>query len=59
MPTMSSKESYQDTLALKDVLAYADGRNDIIELSNIIEQPASRVIKVCNQLYEAGLLTKE
>ena len=56
MPTMSSKESYQDTLALKDVLAYADGRNDIIELSNIIEQPADRVIKVCSQLLEAGLL---
>ena len=58
MPTMSSKETYQDTLALKDVLAYADGTNDIIELSNIIEQPTSRVIKVCGQLYEAGLLRK-
>jgi len=58
MPTMSSKETYQDTLALKDVLAYADGRNDIIELSNIIEQPSSRVIKVCGQLYDAGLLKK-
>ena len=56
MPTMSSKETYQDTLALKDVLAYADGRNDIIELSNIIEQPSERVIKVCSQLHEAGLL---
>ena len=58
MPTMSSKESYQETLALKDVLAYADGTNDIIELSNLIEQPVERVIKVCNQLYEAGLLKK-
>lgn len=59
MPTMSSKETYQDTLALKDVLAYADGRNDIIELSNIIEQPTDRVIKVCRQLFEAGLLEKQ
>ena len=58
MPTMSSKETYQDTLALKDVLAYADGRNDVIELSNIIEQPTERVIKVCSQLFEAGLLKK-
>ena len=58
MPTMSSKETYQDTLALKDVLAYADGTNDVIELSNIIEQPAERVIKVCGQLYDAGLLKK-
>ena len=58
MPTMSSKETYQDTLALKDVLAYADGTNDIIELSNIIEQPSERVIKVCSQLFDAGLLKK-
>jgi len=58
MPTMSSKETYQDTLALKDVLAYADGRNDILQLSEIIEQPTDRVIKVCGQLYEAGLLKK-
>ena len=56
MPTMSSKETYMDTLALKDVLAYADGRNDIISLSELIEQPSERVIKVCSQLYEAGLL---
>ena len=58
MPTMSSKESYQDTLALKDVLAYADGRNDCIALSDIIEQPVDRVIKVCSQLFEAGLIKK-
>jgi len=56
MPTMSSKETYKDTLALKDVLAYADGRNDIIELSEIIEQSPERVIKVCRQLLDAGLL---
>lgn len=56
MPTMSSKETYKDTLALKDVLAYADGTNDVIELSELIEQPVERVIRVCKQLFDAGLL---
>ena len=58
MPTISSKETYQDTLALKDVVAYADGRNDIIELSNIIEQPVYRITNVINKLVTAGLLDK-
>lgn len=57
VPTMSSKETYKDTLALKDILAYADGTNDVIKLSEIIEQPLERVIKVCKQLCDAGLLT--
>ena len=56
MPTMSSKETYKDTLALKDVLAYADGTNDIFDLAMIIEQPVERVVRVCGQLFEAGLL---
>ena len=58
MPTISSKETYQDTLALKDVVAYADGRNDLIDLSNIIEQPAYRITNVINKLVTAGLLDK-
>lgn len=59
VPTMSSKETYLETLALKDILAYADGTNDIIDLSNIIEQPADRVIKVCKQLLEAELIKEK
>ena len=56
VPTMSSKETYQETLALKDILAYADGRNDLIEISNIIEQPVSLVTSVINKLQNAGLV---
>ncbi len=58
MPTISSKETYQETLALKDVAAYADGRNDIIALSNLIEQPAYLVTDVIKKLITAGLLEK-
>ncbi len=56
VPTMSSKETYLETLAMKDVLAYADGSNDLIELAQIIEQPISVVVKVVGQLLEADLL---
>ncbi len=58
MPTVSSKETYQETLALKDVVAYADGRNDLIDLSNIIEQPVSIITSVINKLITADLVEK-
>lgn len=56
MPTMSSKETYKETLATKDICAYADGTNDIFELSELIEQPIDVVVSVTNKLKEAGLL---
>ncbi|MBR5361429.1 MAG: DUF4910 domain-containing protein, partial [Lachnospiraceae bacterium] len=59
VPTMSSKETYQETLAMKDVLAYADGTHDIYELAKIIEQPENVVEKVVGQLLDAGLLREE
>ncbi len=56
VPTMSSKETYQETLATKDVIAYSDGRNDLIEMSRIIKQPLDIITNVIDKLYGAGLL---
>ena len=56
VPTMSSKETYQETLALKDLIAYADGRNDLIEISELIEQPVERLLPLVGRLLECGLL---
>ncbi len=53
---MSSKETYQETLTMKDVLAYADGTYDIEGLAEVIEQPIEVVKKVVDQLLSAGLL---
>ncbi|MCR4867532.1 MAG: DUF4910 domain-containing protein [Lachnospiraceae bacterium] len=58
VPTMSSKETYQETLALKDILAYTDGSNDLLELSELIEQPFSLVSSVMDKLIECGLVRK-
>lgn len=55
VPTMSTKETYQQTLALKDLIAYADGRNDLIGISEIIEQPVDMLIPLIDRLLECGL----
>lgn len=55
VPTMSSKETYQETLALKDLLAYADGKNDLIGISRIIEQDVGLLAKLSKKLLECGL----
>ena len=55
VPTMSTKETYQQTLALKDLIAYADGRNDLIGISEIIEQPVDMLIPLIDRLLEFGL----
>ena len=55
VPTMSSKETYQQTLALKDLIAYADGRNDLIDISNIIGHPVEVLIPLAKKLLEADL----
>ena len=58
MPTMSNKESYKDTLILKDISAYADGTNDIFELSDHIGHPVSDMLPSLKKMTEAGLLER-
>ncbi len=58
VPTMSSKETYQETLILKDVCAYADGKNDLFRLSELIAKPVKEIIPVVQKLYDAGLLER-
>ncbi len=55
IPTMSSKKTYQQTLALKDLIAYADGRNDLIGISEIIGVPVDVLIPLVDRLLENNL----
>ncbi len=41
---------------MKDVIAYADGRNDLIEISNLIEAPMHEILRAIDPLIKAGLL---
>lgn len=56
VPTLSNKETFRQTLAMKDILAYADGSNDIYDLSRIIGVPVELVITVLKQLLAADLV---
>ncbi len=55
VPTMSSKETYRGTLALKDLIAYADGRNDLVDISNIIGHPVDELIPLVYALLDCKL----
>lgn len=56
VPTMSSKETYQETLIIKDVCAYSDGTNDLMDLSRLLGKPIKDIIPVINKLKAAGLI---
>lgn len=56
MPTVSNKESYQESQILKDMVAYADGLNTIEQLAGYLEQPVYKVKAVADKLVAAGLL---
>ena len=55
-PTISQKGSYDDVNAMVDFIAYADGKNDLIEISNIIGVPVRRLVDIAARLRENGLI---
>jgi len=58
IPTISGKDTSLQAEAqiVKNVVAYADGRNDLLDLSNIIEAPTEDIIPIIEKLKEADLL---
>lgn len=55
-PTLSQKGNYSDAaLVMRDLVAYADGRIDLIEISNRIHTPIDRLIPLIDKLLENGL----
>ncbi len=58
-PTVSKKGSYDDVLVMRDFLAYADGKTDLIEISNIIHASVEELIPVIDTLREYGLISFE
>lgn len=57
--TISQKGTYGDVLTLRDLIAYADGETDLIEISEIIGVPVSALYPLIDQLSEQGLLSKK
>lgn len=53
---MSKKGVYDEVRKLQDFILYADGRNDLIDISNLIEYPAAMLIDMVQTLMKQGLL---
>lgn len=55
-PTISKKGSYDEIKAMIDFIAYADGTNDLIDISNIINVKVKDIIPLLKKLKEKSLL---
>lgn len=58
-PTVSQKNSYSGVMAMMDFIAYADGRNDLVEISDRIGVPMSTLIPIAQKLIRSGLLNMQ
>lgn len=55
--TISQKGTYDSILAIIDFTAYADGKNDLIEISDRIHVPVKRLVPIIKKLLEEQLLS--
>lgn len=55
-PTVSQKGTYDAVSATVDLIAYADGTNDLFDISERIHVPAGRLVEVVRKLRENHLL---
>ena len=58
-PTISQKGIYDAFRAIQNFTAFADGRNDLIDISNILQIPVDQLIHIKDQLLQEQLLTAE
>ena len=57
-PSISQKGAYDAVISLCDFIAYADGKNDLIGISDIIGVPTTELISVKDKLIDNELLEK-
>jgi aminopeptidase-like protein len=57
-PTISQKGSYDSVKAMTDFIAYSDGNNDLIRISEIIGVPINELIPIVKKLVENELVEK-
>lgn len=56
-PTISQKGSSGAVRVMSNFIAYADGMNDLMDISNIIKVPVQNLFSVIDKLWEVGLLS--
>lgn len=57
-PNISQKGSYDEVTPMVDLIAYADGKNDLIDISNRIGVPISRLHELAVKLKNGGLMSE-
>ncbi len=55
-PTTSKKGSYNSIRVLTNFIAYADGTNDLVDISNIIGVPVTKLVPVIEKLRKSRLI---
>ena len=55
-PNLSTKKSNVSVKTMMDFIAYADGTNDMIDISNIIRKLVMEIVPIAERLLEAGLV---
>jgi aminopeptidase-like protein len=57
-PTLGTKDMSKYVIDMMNFIAYADGTNDLIEISDAIQVPVSEIYNIVDKLLEADLLTE-
>ena len=57
-PNLSTKETYKNTRTMMNILAYADGTTDLIDIANIIDVDINTLYPIIELLVKAKLLKK-
>jgi aminopeptidase-like protein len=55
-PNLSTKKSDASVEVMMDFIAYADGNNDLLQISNIIHKPVWEIVPIAEKLLGVGLL---
>jgi aminopeptidase-like protein len=55
-PSVGTRQSHQQVADIVNFLAYADGTRDLVDISNVVGVPASRLYPIAETLLKAGLI---
>lgn len=57
-PIVSQKGNYSDVKSMRDFIAYADGSNDLVDISNIIGVPVENLLCIAFELKKKNLVVE-
>ncbi len=55
-PTLSTKESGMQVLAMMNLISYCDGSHDLIEIAELIGEPMGKLVEILKPLVAHGLI---